>query len=150
VADFTIESGGSKTGRCPACGSPAAVAHGYVYADADAHAVYFIEWCEHHEGPRQALLTLSAGNWGEGARSAERFSVCLAMCIDGLVLAEHPARERPKFFGRFVAGTQALDYAASFSLEQVAQRILAEDPHAAAVMAWVAGETERALLGADG
>jgi hypothetical protein len=150
VADFTIEPGGSKAGRCPACGSPATVAHGYVYANADAYAVYFIDWCEHHEDPRQALLTVSAGNWGEGARSAERFSVCLAMRAAGLVLAEQPARERPKFFGRFLAGPQALEYAASFALAQVAERILAEDPHAGAVMAWVAGDSDRALLGADG
>lgn len=145
MAEITIEPGGVKTAQCTRCGRDAAVAHGYVYANGDAHAIYFVDWCEHHEQMRSAFLTLAIGDWDEGSSSANRQAVCVQVRPDGMSLTEQPARDRPAFFGRFLPTTLALPLVDSLDVWHLADHIVLDDPLVASVMSWVRSESETAL-----
>lgn len=149
MAEITVEPGGVKTGQCARCGRDAAVAHGYVYANGGAHAIYFLDWCEQHEEPRCAFLTLAIGDWDEGSSSASRQAVCVQVRPEGMSLMEQPARDRPEFFGRFLPRKLALPFVESLDLWHLTDHIVLDDPLVASVMSWVCGESETALSNTD-
>jgi hypothetical protein len=128
VAEITVEPGGVKTGPC---------------------AIYFVDWCEQHEEPRCAFLTLGIGDWDEGSSPADRRSVCVQVRPEGMSLRKQPARDRPEFFGRFLPREAALPLADSLDLWHLADHIVLDDPQVASVMSWVCGESKTALRSAD-
>ena len=137
MSEIKVESGGVRSRACPECAGAAAVAHGYVYANDDPHAVYFVDWCEHHGALRRAFVTIALGDWGGGSTGAERSAVCIEVGADGMALTEQPVRHRPVFFGRFLPGSAVLRSGGAFAGWQIVDRILVDDPLAAAVLRWV-------------
>jgi hypothetical protein len=137
MSEIKVESGGVRSRACPECAGAATVAHGYVYANDDPHAVYFVDWCEHHGARRRAFVTITLGDWGGGSTGAERSAVCIEVGADGMALTEQPVRDRPVFFGRFLPGSAVLRSGGAFAGWQIVDRILVDDPLAAAVLRWV-------------
>lgn len=145
MPEIVIEPGGLRTDSCSQCGRDAAVAHGYLYVNANAHGIYFADWCEAHAGPRCARLTLSLGDWSEDSSAVNRRSVCLEVGAAGMALTSEPARERPTFFGRFLPIEAALQYAQTIGLWPIVDQIVCGDPQIAAIMSWIAAEAKTAL-----
>jgi len=137
MSAIKVEPGGVRSRACPECAGAAAVAHGYVYANDDPHAVYFVDWCERHGARRRAFVTIALGDWGGGSTAAERSAVCVEIGADGMALTEQPVRDRPVFFGRFVPGSAVLRSGGAFAGWEIVERILADDPLVASVLRWV-------------
>lgn len=138
-----------KSGPCPDCGRPAAVAHGYIYANGDAYALYFVDWCEAHDDRRLAFLTLAFGEWADGSTPAERRALCVQIRADGMALMEQPFRDRPEFFGRFVPRAEAQPDVDTFDLWHVADHVVLHHAQIARVMSWILGEAPTALKAQD-
>jgi len=68
--------GMNDVGQCPHCGNPSRTVWGYVFADGNAHAVYYARWTPGHL-ERGAQLLLSFGEWGDGSRLETRRAVGL-------------------------------------------------------------------------
>ena len=150
MSEIKVEPGGVRSRPCPECAGAAGVAHGYVYANDDPYAVYFIDWCERHGERRRAFLTITLGDWDGGSTGAERSAVCIEVGAAGLSLTEQPFRTRPVFFGRFLPASSVLSAAGEFAGWRLADRILVDDPLAAAVVHWVRSGSAAAVLPAAG
>jgi hypothetical protein len=145
MPEIAIEPGGIRTEVCPQCGRDAAVAHGYVYANADAYGIYFADWCEAHAGPRCAFLTLSLGDWGHDASSGNRRAMCLEVGVGGMELTRCPARDRAAFFGKFLPREAAASLAEAIGLSEVVDQIILGDPQIGAIMSWIRDEAQTAF-----
>jgi hypothetical protein len=150
MSEIKVEPGGVRSRACPECAGMAAVAHGYVYANDDPCAVYFVDWCERHGERRRAFVTITLGDWDGGSTGAERSAVCVEVGADGMALTEQPFRDRPVFFGRFRPGSAVLRSGGAFAGWQLVDRILADDPLAAAVLCWVRSGSAAVLPAAGG
>jgi len=49
----------------------ATVAHGYIYANDEPCAVYFLDWCERHGERRRAFVTITLGDWDGASTGAD-------------------------------------------------------------------------------
>lgn len=145
MPEIKVEPGGVRSRACPECAGAAAVAHGYIYANDDPCAVYFVDWCQRHSERRRAFVTLTLGDWDSGSMGAERSAVCIEVGADGMALTEQPFRNRPLFFGRFRPGSDVLGAGGAFAGWQLVDRILADDPLVAAVLCWVRADSAAAL-----
>ena len=69
---LSLEPDGSREDEpCPCCGEPTRTVWGYLYADGDAHGVYFARWAAVH--PERGLtLVVSLGGWGGGDATARQ------------------------------------------------------------------------------
>jgi hypothetical protein len=140
VPVITIEPSDIKRGTCPACGGPTGTVNGFAYRDGDAHAIYYLGWCEGAHGERSAFLTLSLGEWGEGTGGEDRLMVGIEVRDEGMRLADKPVLERPAFLGRFVPRDEALELGGLDELWHLADHIVLDDPAANAVLEWIRGE----------
>ena len=76
--------------------------------------------------------------------------MCIEVGADGMALTEQPFCDRPLFFGRFRPGSAVLRSGEAFAGWQLVDRILADDPLAAAVLCWVRSGSAAALRAAGG
>src|SRR3954470_16371166 len=74
MARLELERGGDKIEPCSHCGGTAHLAWGYVRADGDATAVYYLGWTEGAEHPPVAHMTVGLGRWGDGTDATMRRS----------------------------------------------------------------------------
>lgn len=61
---------------CECCGKRYQTAHGFVYRDGDAYAVYYAGWSDGHPG-RGVSLAIGVGEWTEGFSPTDRVSIGL-------------------------------------------------------------------------
>jgi hypothetical protein len=65
----------------------------------------------------------------------------------GMGLVDHPARDRPDFFGQFLPRDSALLYMESVGLWHLADHVVLDDPQVVAVIGWIHGDSESASSG---
>jgi len=142
---ITVEPGELKLGTCDACGAQTGRQIGFTYADGDANAVYYLDWCEGSHSERIAYLTVAAGEWGDGTSGADRVAVGIEIRAEGMRLAEAPVIDRPDFLGRFVPRDEAIALGGIDSLWHLADHIVLDDVAAVRVMEWLRGGRATAL-----
>lgn len=69
---YALEIGESQlVAICHCCGQHSYNAHGFIYKNDVAYAVYYAAWSDLHEH-KNVTLALCIGEWGEASSSAER------------------------------------------------------------------------------
>jgi hypothetical protein len=66
------ESG--EAAPCKCCDARSRTAHGFVYRDDDAYAVYYAGWSDEHP-ERGVTLAIAVGEWTEGSSPTDRVSI---------------------------------------------------------------------------
>lgn len=61
---------------CHCCGELGSTGHGFVYSDADAHAVYYAAWSSTHR-ERGVSFAIAVGEWGDDSTSRDR--ICFGL-----------------------------------------------------------------------
>lgn len=73
MEELSIEPGKSADyGPCPCCGDMSRKISGYVYADSNAHAAYFVDWTLNQVYRHGAHFDIIVGGWGDGTTAADR------------------------------------------------------------------------------
>jgi hypothetical protein len=122
-----------KENRCETCGGTNRLLHGYVYEDADAHGLYFLEWCDGDHPRKTAFLTVGLGAFGDETDASHRRSFCVQWHADGMGLTDEPARDRPDLLGECVPREVALNLPNIDELWHVADHIVLDDPRVATI-----------------
>ena len=77
MAKITIELADRiDDGNCPCCGRKTTTLTRFVYADGDAHGVYYAGFTDEHPD-RIVSVALSLGEWGEGSEAKDRVAFAL-------------------------------------------------------------------------
>lgn len=56
---------------CKCCGKTSCVAHGFVYKQGDAYAVYFASWSTMHTD-KKVMFAIAIGEWDDSSSVADR------------------------------------------------------------------------------
>jgi len=117
---------------CECCGATSRTAHGFVYRDGDAYAIYYAGWSDGHP-ERGASMAVAVGEWAEGSSPADRVSVGVRAIptpssVDFTVLNpdESPWGETP-LLGKMLGRDQALAHPALAEVMDVAEHIVRDD-----------------------
>ncbi len=124
------ESG--EAAPCECCDARSRTAHGFVYRDDDAYAVYYAGWSDGHPG-RGVTLAIAVGEWTEGSSPSDRVSIgILAMptpsSVDFKVMspADSPWGDTP-LLGKMLGREHALAHPALKEAMHVAEHIVRDD-----------------------
>jgi hypothetical protein len=128
-----LELGESREAApCECCGGRSQTAHGFVYRDDDAYAVYYAGWSDGHPG-RGVSLAIAVGEWSEGSSPADRVSIGLSAkptpsSIDFTVLnpGESPWGDTP-LLGKMLGRERALAHPVLKEAFYVAEQIVRYD-----------------------
>lgn len=134
MSTLQIELGESgEAAPCECCGASSRTAHGFVYRDGDAYAVYYAGWSDGHPG-RRVSLAIAVGEWAEGTSPADRVSIGIRATrtpssVDFMVLnsMESPWGDTP-LLGKMLEREQALAHPALKGVVHVAEHIVRDDP----------------------
>jgi hypothetical protein len=117
---------------CECCGAIARTAHGFVYRDDDAYAVYYAGWSDGHP-ERGVSLAIAVGEWAEGSSSTDRVSMGVRATstpssVNFTVLNpnESPWGDTP-LLGKMLRREQALAHSALTDVLHVVEHIVRED-----------------------
>ena len=117
---------------CACCNARSRTAHGFVYRDGDAYAVYYAGWSDGHPG-RGVSLAIAVGEWTEGTSPADRVSIGMIArptpsSVNFTVLspAESPWGDTP-LLGKMIEREQALAHPALKGVMHVAEHIVRDD-----------------------
>ena len=70
---YSVEVGDNRVpATCRCCGRNSSTAHGFVYKDGDAYAVYYASWSEEHPEPHLFLALAVGEEWDDEASSSSR------------------------------------------------------------------------------
>ena len=129
---------------CPNCGGPAGVARGALHRDGEPYGVYLLDWCEQSD-ERRAVLTASVGDWSQAGSADSRTAFAVEMGADGWRMIDAPERENLSDWGVFLPDAEVRKRNAVDQVRAIARLVMADDPTAAAVNEWTAGERVSAI-----
>lgn len=142
-----IEEGPEREpAQCPCCESVNHWAHGFIYSDERAHAVYLASWNtppplpfteatpERPKNVRNLQIVLSLGEWGEDADAATRFSVALEVLTasdheEFMILEPEQSSHEDKqdILGQMLGRDEALQHAQAEHFIHLAECVTRED-----------------------
>ena len=139
ISRLALEVGPSEAGaECECCGNQSVTAHGFVYKDGDAFAIYYAGWTPGH-AKRGVSMAIATGEWTDGTGPADRVSIGLTAQsaedeIQFRVVGpdESPWGDTP-LFGRMLVREDALKHSRLRVTYEIAELVVREDPrvHAA-------------------
>jgi hypothetical protein len=145
VTGLTLETGAIKDRPCPTCGGREHMADGIVRREPDPIGAYWIGWTVggEHEQDRVVHLTVSLGDWSVGGDpdSCDAFHVEIRRVRRGL-FSHGPGMglvDRPYIAdgGTNLTREEALAHPSVDLLWEVADLIVADDPHGCEAMRWL-------------
>lgn len=125
---------------CSCCGNTTRTVHGFVYADGDAHAVYFATWTQGHV-EKGVVMAVGVGEWGEGASPGRRRSVGLECRLGAdqvqftLTDPEQSPWGRTEFLGQMLSREAALKDPALPEIFHIAEHVVTDDARVAEFIA---------------
>jgi hypothetical protein len=130
-----LELGESRDAApCECCGAKSRTAHGFVYRDGDAYAVYYAGWSDGHPG-RGVSLAIAVGEWTDGSSPADRVSIGILATptpssVDFMVLnpTESPWGDTP-LLGKMLGREHALAHPMLKEAMRIATHIVRDDTH---------------------
>jgi hypothetical protein len=128
-----LEAGSTNTPlRCACCGEKSETAHGFVYKDNDAYAVYYAGWSVGHL-ERGVSLAIAVGEWDENSQVSDRASFGIAVTgtsssFDFTILdaKESPWSDTP-LLGKMLNRGEARNHLEAGNAISVAEHIVRED-----------------------
>ena len=131
---FDIDLSDSLTTyTCPDCAEDALTASGWIHEGETAHAAYFAGLLTAHR-ERPVMLTLSIGEWGEGADADDRHMLLLEVRPKGeswAMMVRNASESRyygEKIFGMPMSREEALKWEGLEAAYAVADFIAQRDP----------------------
>jgi hypothetical protein len=133
VNTLRLEIGEGAEGEpCVCCGVASITAHGFLYRNGDAHAIYYAGWSVRH--PEHGVtMAIAVGRWEEGSSAADRVSIGVratstATTIDFIALnsADSPWSNTP-LLGKMLERDQAVTHPAWREVLEVAEYVVQND-----------------------
>jgi hypothetical protein len=128
-----VEAGpAGSNSRCACCGEESETAHGFVYRNNDAYAVYYAGWSIGHL-KQGVSLAVAIGEWGEGTGAGDRtsFGMSVTATTSSLDFTILDAKESPwgdsPLFGKMLNRSEALAHSEVRSAINIAEQIVKED-----------------------
>jgi hypothetical protein len=123
---------GAEGAPCTCCGVASTTAHGFVYRNGDAYAIYYAGWSARH--PEHGVtMAIAVGQWEDGSSTADRVSIGLratstATSIDFRALNsdESPWSDTP-LLGKMLEREHALAHPAWREVLAVAEHVVRDD-----------------------
>jgi hypothetical protein len=118
---------------CPCCGGRTTWLTRFVYADGDAHGVYYASFSDKH-ADRRVSVAISLGEWGEGSKASQRVAFALQIRAAqsqyqvSVVDAKYSPWHDAKFLGRMLNRKRALAHPLIEEVFHISDHIVTDDP----------------------
>jgi hypothetical protein len=131
---FGVEPTGAKQHECECCGRTSRTVWGWVHAgtagSGDTRAAYYAGWVEGH-ADSVIHLTISLGQWGDGASAAERQAVAIDLrSFDGqpqCMIVDDAFIQDPDSLGHHLPRDEALANPSLSEFWEITDAILEQD-----------------------
>lgn len=122
----------AEAAPCECCGAASRTAHGFVFRDGDAYAVYYAGWSDRHP-ERGVTMAIAVGEWAEDSSPNDRVSigVCATATPTSINFRALSADESPwsdtPLLGKMLERVQALAHPAWREVLRVAEHVVRDD-----------------------